>query len=98
VKEKKLARRKKQEYKRHGRTQKYRKLNEEYKNKFKIESNRYVEKNVREVQNSQPGKAARILKQLGAAPGDQQTKDFRLSKHVERGLSVEQQRDEILNF
>ena len=81
---KKLARRKKQEYKRHGRTQKYRKLNEEYKAMFKIEANRYVEKNVREIQNSQPGRAARILKQLGAAPGDQQTKDFTLTNHVEK--------------
>ena len=55
-------------------------------------------RNVSEIKVSQPGKAARILKQLGTVPGDQITKEFTLLRHVEEGLNVEEQRGEILAY
>ena len=55
-------------------------------------------RNVSEIKVSQPGKAAKILKQLGSAPGEQVSREFTLLRHVEEGLSVEEQRREILKY
>ena len=93
-----LDRRKKQEYRRHGRSDKFREMNSVFQRKLKEEAARYIDKHVSQVKNSHPGKAAKVLRNLGAAPGDHQEKDFTLLRHVECGLNVEQQREEILKY
>ena len=93
---KKMARLKKKEYKKNGRSEKYKRMNFEYKKNLKEESARYLEKNVNLIKCTNPAKAARVLRTLGAEPGDVQEKGFTLSNHQEAGLSVEEQRQEIL--
>ena len=95
---KKMSRLKKKEYKKNGRSEKYKRMNSEYKKKLKEESARYLEKNVNLIKGTNPAKAARILRTLGADPGNVQDKGFTLSNHQEAGLSVEEQRKEILQF
>ena len=73
-------------------------MNAEYKKKLKEEAARYVERNVTDIKNTNPRKAASILKKLGAAPGECQESDFTLLRHIEEGYSVEQQRQEILQY
>ena len=69
-----------------------------YKEKIKGEAKKYLEKNVTMIKNTHPRKAASILKSFGTAPGDSQTKDFTLIKHLEEGLSEQSQRSEILQY
>ena len=73
-------------------------MNKIHKHKLKVKAIRYLEKNVSLVKNVNPGRAARVLQALGAAPGDIQEKGFTLTKHTEAGLSHEAQRNEILQF
>ena len=47
-----LARRKKQEYRRHGRSDKYRRMSVTYKEKIKGEAKKYLEKNVSMIKNT----------------------------------------------
>ena len=93
-----MARAKKKEYKKNGRSMKYKKLVAVYKKKLKEEAGRYLEKNVSLIKNSNPGRAAKVLRTLGQAPGQVSEKDFTLTRHLDEGFSVDKQREEIMNY
>ena len=67
---KKLHRLKSREYTKRGKTLKYKRLAEEFKIKYKIQAQKYLEKNVHDLRESNPGQAYSILKRMGAQPGD----------------------------
>ena len=58
------------EYVRNGKSEKYIKLREEFKVKFKKESQLFLRKNVDSLKESDPGKAYNVLKRMGAMPGE----------------------------
>ena len=63
------------------------KFNENYKKA----AAKYLKKNVASILNDNPGKASRVLKQVGARPGDCQLGgSFRLSNHSEQNLTIEE--------
>ena len=67
---KKLKRLRMREYVRNGKSEKYIKLREEFKVKFKKESQLFLRKNVDSLKESDPGKAYNVLKRMGAMPGE----------------------------
>ena len=93
---KKLDRQRKREYKKHGKSQKYGSLTSLYDTKFKRASADYLEKIMLEFEDSNPGKANKLLKRLGAQPGDVPDEcNFTLPKHQELGLCAEESADRI---
>lgn len=93
---KKLDRQRKREYKKHGKSEKYRSLTSLYNTKFKRASADYLEKIMLEFEDSNPGKANKLLKRLGAQPGDvPDESNFTLPKHQELGLCAEESADRI---
>ena len=94
-----LDRRKKREYAKHGRSEKYLKLKKKYDLKFEEAAKRYLEKNVSELKVSNPGKAYKILKRMGAHPSDCDNEgSFTLQNHIDENLSTEQSIERIANF
>ena len=67
---KQLKRLRMREYIRHGKSEKYIKLREEFKEKFRKESKRFLRKNVDSLKECEPGKAYNVLKRMGAMPGE----------------------------
>ena len=61
---KRLDRAKKREWCKNGKTNKYCKLKEEFERKYKEASQKYLEKNVRELKESDPGRAYSTLKKM----------------------------------
>ena len=93
---KKLDRAKKREWCRKGKSTRYLNLKEEFDRKFKEASNRYLEKNVRDLKESDPGKAYATLKRMGAQPGDNlDDGSFSLLQHLENNLTNQQSVDRI---
>ena len=67
---KKLDRQKKREWQKNGKSLKYLELKARFDSKYKEAASKYLDKNVRELMTSQPGKAYATLRQMGAQPGD----------------------------
>ena len=62
---KRLDRSKKREWCKRGKSEKYLKLKNEFENKYKKAAERYLEKNVREQKEADPGRAYATLKRMG---------------------------------
>ena len=93
---KKLDRAKKREWCKNGKSSKYCKLKEEFERKYKEASNDYLEKNVRELKESDPGRAYATLKKLGAQPGDNLDEcSFSILNHLENNLTNKQSVEKI---
>ena len=91
-----LDRKRKREYKKHSKSYKYLQLNRSYENKLKAATVNYLNRNVRELMETQPGKAYNTLKRLGAQPGDSvEAGSFRIPEHTQLGLTVAQSADRI---
>ena len=85
---KKLDRLVKREYKKHGKSEKYKKLLEKYNTKLKKAAMEHLEKNVRSLKESDPGKAYATLKRMGAQPGDMlDNGTFTLVNHLKHNLT-----------
>ena len=85
---KKIHRLKSREYNRNGKSEKYVKLAKEFKTKYKIEAAKYMEKNVAALMDTNPGQAYKVLKRMGAQPGDcQDSNSFSLPSHTENNLT-----------
>ena len=67
---KRLHRLKSREYIKRGLSDKYKSLQKEFKIKSKTAAQKYLAKNTEALKETNPGQAYRILKKLGAQPGD----------------------------
>ena len=93
---KSLHRRKCREYEKRGKTTKYYSLKDEFHKKYKIGAQNYLDKNVHELKESNPGQAYATLKKLGAQPGDcSDTNTFTLPSHESESLTEEESAERI---
>ena len=67
---KKMDRRTKEEYKRHGKSEKYLNLQKQYNDKMYSTSKQYLKQNVTDLMEAAPGRAWSVLKKMGAREGD----------------------------
>ena len=95
---KKLDRKKKKEYRKWGRSDKYIKLQAEFQIKFKKAAKKYIEKNSTALKQENPGKAFATLRKMGAQPGDCGDEgSFSLQNHIEANMSIEDCTEAIAN-
>ena len=95
---KKLDRKKKKEYRKWGRSDKYLKLQAEFQIKFKKAAKKYIEKNSTALKQENPGKAFATLRKMGAQPGDCGDEgSFSLQNHMEANMSIEDCTESIAN-
>ena len=94
-----LDRTKKREWCARGKSDKYIKLKKEFDQKFKIAAEKFLEKNVLELKNSDPGKAYATLKRMGAQPGDNlEDGNFAILQHLEENLTDQQSVERIAEY
>ena len=87
-----LDRKKKYEWSKNGKSQKYMDLKNEFKQKYKKAGSDFVTKCVSDLRTEHPGRAAATLKRLGGQPGDcEEGGSFTLINHTEENLSVDEQ-------
>ena len=67
---KKLDRRKKKEWRKNGKSEKYQRIKSEFDTKYKKAAAGFLKKCVSDMKTEKPGKAATTLKRMGAMPGD----------------------------
>ena len=93
---KKIDRKRRREYIKHGKSPKYLNLTSIYQKKFSTASQNFLNRNVRALLETEPGKAYSVLRRLGARPGDStDASTFELPEHVELGLTAAQSADRI---
>ena len=91
-----IDRKRRREYDKHGKSQKYLALNTVYERKLKAAKQAYLNSNVRALLDTEPGRAYSILKRLGAQPGDTgDAATFDIQEHVSLGLSPAESADRI---
>ena len=91
-----LARRRKREYKKKGKSEKYVNLQKEFDQKNDKAAAEFLKKNVSDIKSTNPSKAYSILKKLGAKPGDSENNSgFTLPNHLEENFSVEESAEQI---
>ena len=69
------------EYSSHGKSVKYFQLKKEFDKKYLKASKAYLERNVEELKNSNPGKAYRVFKRMSARPGESEKNNVKLPVH-----------------
>ena len=93
---KKIDRRRRREYSKHGKSQKYLYLKQIFDRKLQDATKRYLDRNVRTLLETEPGKAYNVMKRLGAQPGDDvDAGSFQIPEHVSLGLTAAQSADRI---
>ena len=93
---KQLDKQKKREYFKKGKSQKYLKLKALFDKKYKSAAQNYLNKNLDNLREAEPGKAFNILKRLGAKPGEgTDTGTFSLPNHESESFSAEQSAERI---
>ena len=93
---KKLHRVRSRKYNKRGQSAKYLKLKEDFEVRYKAAAEKYMNKNVDELMNTNPGRAYSILKRMGAQPGDcSELNTFTLPEHVSQNYSNEESAEEI---
>ena len=93
---KRLDRQVKKEYRKHGKSEKYKKMKEKYNLLYKNEAESYFDKNVRSCMEENPSKAYTLLRKLAAQPGDtSEDGTFTLLSHLEQNLSEEESLEKI---
>ena len=93
---KQLDRQKKRIYSKEGKSKKYLELKEKFASKYAKGAADYLEKNVRALKESDPGKAYATLKRMGAQPGDNlDDGSFSLIEHLEANLTSKQSVEKI---
>ena len=89
-----LSRRKQREYVKKGKTEKYNKLKTKFDIKYKMAAEKYMKSKVKDLKETQPGKAYNILKTMGAQPGDcAEDQTFTLPGH--ENLTAQQSAEKI---
>ena len=80
---KQLSRRRQREYLKRGKTVKYKQLDAKFQKKYKAAAENYLRNKVTDLKESKPGKAYKILKDMGAEPGDcSDNHSFTLPNHL----------------
>ena len=93
---KRLDRQVKKEYRKHCKSEKYKKMKEKYILLHKNEAESYFDKNVRSCMEENPSKAYKCLRKLAAQPGDtSEDGTFTLLSHLEQNLSEEESLEKI---
>ena len=88
---KKLHRLKSREWTKRGKTKKYLSLSQEFKLKYQAEAQKYMDKNVESLKETNPGRAYSTLKRMGAQPGDcSDSHTFTLPSHQSANLTPKQ--------
>ena len=96
---KKLHRLKSREYIKKGQSEKYKSLLKEFQSKYKAAALKYINKNTEALKETNPGQAYRILKRLGAQPGDcTDSNAFTLPSHSEENLTTEESAERIADY
>ena len=91
-----LNRQKQRIYCKEGKSTKYNEILEKYEIKCKEAAAKYLEKNVRSLKESDPGKAYSTLKRMGCQPGDElDDGTFSLIEHLEANLTNKQSVEKI---
>ena len=91
-----IHRQKGREYNKRGKSKKYKILENSFKTKSEAAAEKYLRKNVDELKQTNPGKAYRIIKQMGAQPGDcSEGTSFTLPNHEGEKLTDEQSAERI---
>ena len=85
-----LKRRRQREYTKHGRTEKYLLLKDEFEEKLKNEELKYLEKISIEVTEGKRGSTYPALKKLGLRPGEESQSGFVLPNHAQANLTPAQ--------
>jgi len=94
---KQLSRRKKREYRKHGKSSKYKIIAKNFKKQVKKDGNKFIEKLVNLAKENGSNWYKNFL-QLGARPGEEDKKSFDLPKHLEDGLTPLQAANEISKY
>ena len=77
------------EYTKKGKSLKYQDLKSQFDRKYKLAAQRFLENKKEELKKTEPGKAYKILKDMGAQPGDcTDSNGFRLPEHLKENLSA----------
>ena len=93
-----IARLKKREWWNFGKTKRYDSLKKKFKHKNKEAACKYITKNISEIKSTNPARAYRLLKKIGAHPGDStEETTFTLSNHDAQNLTDEQSTEKIAN-
>ena len=93
---KQIKRRKQREWVKRGKTEKYRQLSTLFQEKYNSAAEHYMRSKIDALKDTKPGQAFKILKDLGAQPGDcTDSNSFSLPNHQARNLSPEQAAEEI---
>lgn len=96
---KNLDRKKKREWRKHGRSNRYKVLQKEFKDKYKKAASDHLKKHVSDLKQSLPGRAYMTLKKMGAMPGDcEEPGTFTLGSHVRENLTNEDQLERISDY
>ena len=96
---KQIDRQKSREWTKRGKTLKYQELAKKFKQKYEIEAEKYLNKNVTELMESKPGQAYSVLKRMGAQPGDCiDSNTFTLPSHERESLTDAQSAERIANY
>ena len=95
---KRLDRLKMREYGKHGKSGKYFEIKTKFDEKLSKAANDHLEKNYRDLKESDPARASSTLKRMGAQPGDMLDEgSFTLVNHLEANLTKKQSVERIAN-
>ena len=86
----KLKRIRQREYHKHGRSDKYLELKENFEEKLRNEKEKYIQKISTEVAEGRRGSVYPTLKKLGLRPGEEVQNTFSLPSHISQNLSPAQ--------
>ena len=91
-----MHRQRTREFSKHGKSVKYLNLTKSFESKLSKASKQFLEKNVDNIMQSKPGQAYRVLKRMGAQPGDNpEDGSFTLPEYVRLGLSAAESADRL---
>ena len=91
-----IHRRRQREFRKHGKSRKYLNLSQSFDIKLLKSSKHFLKKNVDSMMNAKPGQAYKVLKRMGAQPGDNpEDGSFTLPEYVRLGLSADQCADRL---
>jgi hypothetical protein len=94
-----LDRQKSREYVKRGKTVKYQNLAKQFRAKYKVELEKYLRKNMDTLMESKPGQAYKVLKKMGAQPGDCIDENtFTLPSHENENLTAQQSAERIATY
>ena len=94
---KQLDRQRNREYLKRGKTDKYLQLKRQFDTKYRKASEKYLNKHLEELKEAKPGQVFKVLKRLGAQPGDGlDANTFILPTHESESLTAQQSAERSL--